>query len=79
MASFTDESADRILDLTHGRVRVRMDGPGAAPPLLLIHGSPCSLEWFDQLATLMCDSFLVVRVDLREPGRDGHRSARPPW
>ncbi|MFD3510575.1 alpha/beta fold hydrolase [Nocardia sp. NPDC058666] len=72
--SFTvDESTDRILDLQHGPVRVRLDGPSKSPPLLLIHGSPCSLEWFDQLTSLLCDTYRIVRIDLRGHGATGGR------
>ncbi len=72
--SFTvDESIDRLLDMRHGPVRVRLDGPSKGPPLLLLHGSPCSLEWFDQLTALLCDTYRVVRIDLRGHGTTGGR------
>lgn len=34
MAPLTNESAEQILDLPHGPVRVRVDGPAAALPLV---------------------------------------------
>lgn len=57
MSFSVDEPTDRILDPERGPVRVRLDGPSEGPPLLLIHGSPCSLEWFDQLTVLLCDTY----------------------
>ena len=59
--------ADRFVRLEPGlTVRVRDEGPRAAPAILLLHGSSSSLEDWDGWARVLTPRYRVVRYD--QPG-----------
>lgn len=45
-------------------VHVRVDGPPAGAPLVLLHGFSGSMRWWDRVAPLLRNTFRLVRVDL---------------
>jgi 3-oxoadipate enol-lactonase len=49
-------------------VHVRVAGPAAAPPLLLLHSLGTSLPVWDAQADALSDAFRVIRPDLRGHG-----------
>lgn len=67
----TSAPIGRILQLDGGPVHVREDGPADAKPLLLVHGLPSSMQWFDGLTALLSDTYRIIRVDLRGQGHTG--------
>ncbi|WP_406146258.1 alpha/beta fold hydrolase [Streptomyces sp. NBC_01012] len=66
-------SEGSVIDLEHGDIYVRQDGPRDAPVLLLIHGSASSGRSWDALVPLLAGLHRVIRIDL--PGHG--RSAEP--
>lgn len=56
-----------------GEIYVRQDGPGDAPPLLLINGNASTARWWDELIPMLTSSHHVIRIDLLGYGR----SAKP--
>ncbi|MFI0408884.1 alpha/beta fold hydrolase [Actinomadura sp. 3N508] len=68
-----EATGDPSLALDGGRIHVRQDGPGDAPPLVLIHGLAGSTRWWDPLVPLLARSSRVIRIDLLGHGR----SAKP--
>ncbi|WP_433558432.1 alpha/beta fold hydrolase [Pseudonocardia xinjiangensis] len=61
------------LPLAGGNIHVSQDGPGDAPPLVLIHGFAGSTRWWDALVPMLARSHRVIRIDLLGHGR----SAKP--
>ncbi len=59
-----ESDGGQILKLPGGDIHVRQDGPGDAPPIVLVHGFAGSLHWFDRLAPLLAEDRRVIRVDL---------------
>ena len=57
---------------------VRVDGPPAAPTLVMLHGFSGSLKWFDRLVERLDDTFRIVRVDLLGHGATGGHAADAP-
>lgn len=63
--------ADRIVIVSGQPVRVRIEGPERAPPLILIHGFSVSLESFDAWAADLAADYRVIRPDLPGHGLTG--------
>ena len=63
--------ADRFVEVKGLRVRVREDGPPAAPPIILLHGFTFSLESFDGWAAALSSDYRVIRFDLAGHGLTG--------
>lgn len=63
--------ADRFVELSGVRVRVRDEGPEGAPVVLLIHGFTLSLESWNAWATNLKRDYRVVRYDLLGHGLTG--------
>ncbi|WP_127480135.1 alpha/beta hydrolase [Nocardioides pantholopis] len=53
----------RYVTTEHGVSHVRIDGDPAAPPLLLVHGSPGSADSFDALVRDLAADHLVIAPD----------------
>lgn len=62
---------DRMIEVAGANVRVRMEGPEAAPPVILMHGFIYSLESFDAWAEALKDDYRVIRFDLLGHGLSG--------
>lgn len=52
-----------------GRLHAAVDGPSAAPALVLWNGALCSLRMWDRVMPRLADRFRVVRFDIRGTGR----------
>ncbi|MET0375278.1 MAG: alpha/beta hydrolase [Rhizorhabdus sp.] len=61
-------TADQFLMIDGARIRVRIDGPADAPPILLIHGFTFSLESWDGWAADLARDHRVIRYDLTGHG-----------
>ncbi|KRB82730.1 alpha/beta hydrolase [Sphingomonas sp. Root710] len=61
-------TADQYLTIDGARVRVRIEGPKSAPPILLIHGFTFSLESWDGWASDLARDHRVIRYDLTGHG-----------
>ena len=64
-------AADRLVYVNGFRVRVRIEGPDAAPVVLLVHGFSHSLESWDAWAADLSADYRVVRMDLPGHGLTG--------
>ncbi|KKC24142.1 alpha/beta fold hydrolase [Sphingomonas sp. SRS2] len=69
-------AAEQYLTIDGARVRVRIEGPAAAPPVLLIHGFTFSLDSWDGWAADLARDHRVIRYDLTghglsDPDREG--------
>lgn len=62
---------DRMMSVAGANVRVRMEGPAEAPPVILIHGFVYSLESFDGWAADLKRDYRVIRFDLLGHGLSG--------
>lgn len=62
---------DVVADAFRGPVCVAEDGPAGGPAIVLLHGLSGSLNWYDRVASLLADTFRVVRVDLLGHGATG--------
>lgn len=65
------KAEDRFVDIGGARVRVREEGPLAAPVVLLVHGFTHSLETWDGWAARLKDHYRVIRYDLLGHGLTG--------
>ncbi len=54
----------RLLQLRDGTLQVRVDGPRASPPIVLIHRFASSLHEWDAVVPILSRDYRVVRVDL---------------
>lgn len=63
--------ADRFVEISGARVRVREEGPKDAPPLVLLHGFSYSLETWDAWAKALSGRYRVIRYDLLGHGLTG--------
>lgn len=61
-------TADQYLTIDGARVRVRIEGPRDAPPILLIHGFTFSLDSWDGWAADLARDHRVIRYDLAGHG-----------
>lgn len=66
-----------VLHLRGGDLHVREDGDRAKPALLLLHGLPASMRWWDAVVPRLAREHRVIRVDLLGQGgsekpRDGY-------
>jgi pimeloyl-ACP methyl ester carboxylesterase len=57
-------------------LRIRYERGGRGPSVLLLHGTTSSLEHFDLAASILGDSFDVIRLDLPGFGMTGPRRDR---
>jgi pimeloyl-ACP methyl ester carboxylesterase len=64
-------AADRFVEVSGARVRVREEGPADAPPIILIHGFTFSLESWDGWAADLSADYRVIRYDLLGHGLTG--------
>jgi pimeloyl-ACP methyl ester carboxylesterase len=64
---------DVMLPFDDGEIHVCLDGPRAAPALLLVHGTAVSARSWEPMVPLLAGSHRVIRIDLPGCGR----SARP--
>lgn len=64
-------AADRMMVIDGATVRVRIEGPKDAPPVILLHGFIYSLETWDALAAALKDDYRVIRFDLLGHGLSG--------
>jgi pimeloyl-ACP methyl ester carboxylesterase len=64
-------SDDRMMTIAGANVRVRTEGPEAAPPVVLLHGFIYSLESFDAWAADLKRDHRVIRFDLLGHGLSG--------
>lgn len=62
---------DQMLTVAGANVRVRMEGPADAPPVILLHGFIYSLESFDAWAADLKRDHRVIRFDLLGHGLSG--------
>lgn len=60
--------ADRMVQLDGLRLRVRIEGPADAPPVILIHGFTFSLESWNAWAADLSRDHRVIRYDLAGHG-----------
>ncbi|MBY0423645.1 MAG: alpha/beta fold hydrolase, partial [Parvularculaceae bacterium] len=63
--------ADRFIEVDGVRVRVRVEGPETAPPIVLLHGFTFSLESWDAWARELSRTRRVIRYDLAGHGLTG--------
>jgi len=63
--------ADRLMTIGGTNVRVRIEGPIDAPPIILLHGFIYSLESFDAWAADLQRDHRVIRFDLLGHGLSG--------
>ena len=63
--------ADRFIEVDGLRVRVRIEGPADAPPIVLLHGYTFSLESWDAWAKGLSATRRVIRYDLAGHGLTG--------
>jgi pimeloyl-ACP methyl ester carboxylesterase len=61
-----------------GPVHVHVEGPPAAPAILLLHGFSGSMHWFDLVIPLLDRDFQLIRVDLVGHGGTGGRAVDAP-
>lgn len=61
-------AADRMVEIDGARLRVRIEGPETAPPIVLIHGFTFSLETWDGWAADLARDHRVIRYDLSGHG-----------
>jgi len=61
-------SPDRMVEMDGARLRVRIEGPEQAPPIVLIHGFTFSLETWDAWAADLARDHRVIRYDLSGHG-----------
>jgi len=70
-------SPDLMVEVDGARLRVRIEGPQKAPPIILIHGFTFSLETWDGWAKDLARDHRVIRYDLSGHGlSDPDPSAR---
>ncbi|MFN0023272.1 MAG: alpha/beta fold hydrolase [Parvularculaceae bacterium] len=62
---------DRLMTIAGANVRVRIEGPPEAPPIILLHGFIYSLESFDAWAADLKRDHRVIRFDLLGHGLSG--------
>ncbi len=62
---------DRMMTIAGAKVRVRIEGPPEAPPIILLHGFIYSLESFDAWAADLKRDHRVIRFDLLGHGLSG--------
>jgi pimeloyl-ACP methyl ester carboxylesterase len=63
--------AERMMMIEGASVRVRIEGPTTAPPILLVHGFSFSLESWDAWAADLARDHRVIRYDLSGHGLSG--------
>ncbi len=63
--------ADRFVDISGARVRIREEGDPTSSPILLIHGFTHSLETWDGWAKALKSEYRVIRYDLLGHGLTG--------
>ena len=63
--------ADRFIEIDGARLRVRVEGPESAPPIVLLHGFAFSLESWDGWAAELSKTRRVIRYDLLGHGLSG--------
>lgn len=61
-------ASDRMMTVDGTRIRVRIEGPEKAPPIILIHGFTFSLESWDGWAADLARDHRVIRYDLSGHG-----------
>jgi pimeloyl-ACP methyl ester carboxylesterase len=54
----------KILKLTGGELQVVDRGPRDGPPIVLIHGFTCAIDWWDGMMPLLTREHRVIAVDL---------------
>lgn len=62
---------DRMMEIAGAKVRVRIEGPEDAPPVILMHGFIYSLETWDAWAAALKGDHRVIRFDLLGHGLSG--------
>ena len=62
---------DRMMEIAGAKVRVRIEGPADAPPVILMHGFIHSLETWDAWAAALKSDHRVIRFDLLGHGLSG--------
>lgn len=62
---------DRMMEIAGANVRVRIEGPADAPPIILMHGFIYSLESWDEWAGALKSDHRVIRFDLLGHGLSG--------
>jgi pimeloyl-ACP methyl ester carboxylesterase len=62
---------DRMMEIAGANVRVRIEGPDDAPPIILMHGFIYSLETWDAWAAALKSDHRVIRFDLLGHGLSG--------
>ncbi len=67
-ASSYAQPADQYLAIEGTRIRVRIEGPAKAPPIILVHGFSFSLESWDAWTTDLARDHRVIRFDLAGHG-----------
>lgn len=53
-----------IVSVPAGDIHVRVEGPEAAPVLVLLHGFASSTHWWDRVTPALAEGHRVVRLDL---------------
>lgn len=67
---------DRMMEIAGAKVRVRIEGPEDAPPIVLMHGFVYSLETWDAWAAALKADHRVIRFDLLGHGLSGPDAQR---
>jgi len=63
--------SDQFLNVAGANVRIRIEGPSDAPPIILLHGFIYSLETWDAWASALKSDYRVIRFDLLGHGLSG--------
>lgn len=70
-AASLQSASDRMMTIAGANVRVRIEGPETAPPVILLHGFIYSLESFDAWASGLSSDYRVICFDLLGHGLSG--------
>lgn len=80
MGSYNSYNMSRICDIGNAagewpadyepaQMHVAYDGPGEAPPILLVHGTAGSVAWWEPILAALSGRHHVIRVDLPGHGQ----------
>ena len=66
------------MEISNGDVtlNVAVDGPAAAPPVILLHGITSSIQTWDWMVSALAERYRVIRLDFRGHGGSGRAPDR---
>jgi pimeloyl-ACP methyl ester carboxylesterase len=73
--AYVRDAGARLVDTSNGTLQVQEQGNPRGTPIVLIHCYTCSMNWWDDLATLLERDHRVIRVDLLGHGGSNKPSA----